>query len=164
VTGRQSWRLAVVSTVAIISVLAAGLAAVATQRVSHRHALDQAREGALAAATSGAETLLSYDYRHLDADISKAGALLTPGFRAKYDKTMDGGVKPLAVKYHARTSAAVTAAASVTTAMDRAVVLVFVAQTVTNNQLAAQRLDRSRNNVTLVRRDGRWLIADLSPV
>jgi Mce-associated membrane protein len=163
-TGRQPWRLAVVSTVAALSVLAAGLAALATQRVSHRHALDEAREGALAAATNGAATMLSYDYRHLTADIDKASALLTPRFRARYDKTMKDGVKPLAVKYHARTSAAVTAAASVSTATDRAVVLVFVAQTVSNSQLSADRLDRSRNNVTLVRRDGRWLIDDLSPV
>jgi len=164
VTGRQSWRLAVVSTVAVLSVFAAGLAAVATQRVSHRHALDRARDGALAAATSGAATVLSYDYRHLTADISKAGALLTPSFRARYAKTMNAGVKPLAEKYHARTTAAVTAAASVTTSTDRAVVLVFVAQTVSNSQLSADRLDRSRNNVTLVRRDGRWLIDNLSPV
>jgi len=164
VTRRQPLRLAVVTTVAVIAVLAAALAAVATQRVSHRHALDDARENALAAATSGVATVLSYDYRHLDRDFSRAEALLTARFRPEYDKTTASGVKPLAVKYRAHSSAVVTAAANVTTAVDRAVVLVFVAQTVSNSQLAQDRLDRSRINVTLLHRDGRWLIDRLAPI
>jgi hypothetical protein len=41
---------------------------------------------------------------------------------------------------------------------------VFVDQTVSNSQLAQDRLDRSRINVTLVHRDGRWLIDRLAPI
>jgi Mce-associated membrane protein len=46
----------------------------------------------------------------------------------------------------------------------RATVLVFVDQTVTNSQLKAPRLDRSRVEVTLVNSHGRWLINNLSPI
>jgi Mce-associated membrane protein len=41
-------------------------------------------------------------------------------------------------------------------------VLVFVNQTVTNSQLTAPRLDRSRIDVTLVRSNGHWLIDKLT--
>jgi Mce-associated membrane protein len=47
---------------------------------------------------------------------------------------------------------------------DRASVLLFVSQTVTNSQLAAPRLDRSRISVTLLRSGSRWLIDKLNPI
>jgi Mce-associated membrane protein len=164
VSARQQLRVAVVAAVSVLALLAAGLAAVATARVSHRHALDQARENAVAAATSGVATVLSYDFNHLDADFHKAEGLLTPRFRKEYDKTTAAGVKPLAAKYKARSSAQVSVAGSVSTSVDRVVVLVFVDQTVTNSQLAAPRLDRSRINVTLVKQGNRWLIDRLAPI
>jgi Mce-associated membrane protein len=153
-----------VATVSVLAVLAAALAAVAAARVSHRHALDRARENAVAAATSGVATVLSYDYRHLTADFQRAEGLLTSRFRKEYDRTTAAGVKPLAAKYQARSSAQVTVAGSVSTGVDRVVVLVFVDQTVTNSQLSAPRLDRSRINVTLVKQGNRWLIDRLAPI
>jgi Mce-associated membrane protein len=114
------------------------------------------------AASSGVATILSYDYRHLDADFASAERLLTPHFRKQYDDTTAKGVKPLAAKYKAISSADVSAAGVVDAGHDRAVVLVFVNQTVTNSQLAAPRLDRSRIDVTLVRSNGRWLIDKLT--
>jgi Mce-associated membrane protein len=164
VTPRQQIRLAVVASAAVLAVCAAALAAVVAVRVSHRHALDHARENASAAATSGVATVLSYDYRHLAGDFRHAETLLTARFRKQYDKTTAAGVEPLAQKYKARSSAQVTATGTITTAVDRAVVLVFVDQTVTNSQLAAPRLDRSRIDVTLVRQGDRWLIDGLSPI
>jgi len=161
---RQQVRLAVVAAVAVLAVCAGALAAVAATRVSHRHALDNARENAAAAATSGVATVLSYDYRHLASDFHRAEALLTDRFRKKYDETTAAAVKPLAAKYRARSSAQVSAAGTITASVDRVVVLVFVNQTVTNSQLTAPRLDRSRVNVTLVQQGGRWLIDRLSPI
>ena len=161
---RQQLRLAVVASVAVLAVCAAALAAVAATRIAHRHALDRARENAAAAATSGVATVLSYDYRHLANDFHRADSLLTAGFRKKYDKTTAAAVEPLAQKYQARSSAQVTAAGTITTSVDRVVVLVFVDQTVTNSQLTAPRLDRSRIEVTLVHQGARWLIDRLSPI
>ena len=157
-------RMAVVATVAVLAVLAAALAAVAAERASHGHALDRARENAVAAATSGAATVLSYDYRHLGADFKKAQAVATTKFRKQYDKTTAAVVKPLAPKYKVITSAQITAAGTVSVDVDRVVVLVFASQTVTNTQLSAPRLDRSRINVTMVRDGDRWLIDQMSPI
>jgi Mce-associated membrane protein len=163
-TQRQQVRVAVVTAVAGLAVLAAALAAVAAAKVSHRHALDRARENALAAATSSAATVLSYDYRHLATDFKKAENLLTPRFRKHYDETTAKAVEPLAAKYKAISSADITAAGTVSVGVDRVVVLVFVQQTATNSQLSAPRLDRSRVNVTMVRDGDRWLIDGMSPI
>jgi len=165
-TPRYAGRLMVVAVLATIAVAASALTAVAAVRISHRHAIDQARREATAAASSGVATVLSYDYRHLSNDFSDAEALLTPGFRKQYMKTTAAAVQPLAAKYRATSTAVVPpgAAGAVTVSPNRAVVLVFVDQTVTNSQLAAPRLDRARINVTLVRSGGRWLIDKLSPV
>jgi Mce-associated membrane protein len=164
VSPRQQVRLAVVASVAVLAVAAAALAAVAAARVSHRHAVDHARDNATAAATSGVATVLSYDYRHLASDFHRAESLLTARFRKQYDKTTAAGVEPLARKYQARSSAQVSAAGSITASANRVVVLVFVDQTVTNSQLSAPRLDRSRIDVTLLRQGDRWLIDRLSPI
>jgi len=161
---RQQVRFAVVTAVTVLAVLAAALAAVAAERVSHRHALDRARENAVGAATSGVATVLSYDYRHLPADFKKATGLLTAKFRKQYEKTTAAVVEPLAPKYKVITTAQVTAAGTVSIDVDRVVVLVFASQTTTNTQLSAPRLDRSRIDVTMVRDGDRWLIDAMSPI
>jgi len=119
----------------------------------------------VSAAASGVKVVLSYDYRHLDADFAAAERLLTPAFRKKYVDTTDKGVKPLAVKYKAITSAEVTGAGLVSTTRGRCDhVLVLVQQTVTNSQLAQPRLDRARIDVSMLRVNDHWLINDLNPV
>jgi Mce-associated membrane protein len=154
-----------IGVVTIFALLGAALAAVAAVRVSHRHALDSARDDALAAATTSVAKVLSYDYRHLGRDFQRAEAQLTPRFRRQYGKATANGVEPLAAKYRATSTAVVPegGAGAVSVSTDRVVVLVFVDQTVTNSQLSAPRLDRSRMNVTMVHQGGRWLIDALRP-
>jgi len=164
VTGSWPLRLAVAGTVAVLAVLTAALAAVAAVHLSDKHALKSARQDAMAAAQSGVPVVLSYDYRHLDSDFSRAEKLLTPRFRPEYVKTTVQGVKPAATKYKARSTAVVTAVGSVTNSADRAVVMVFVNQEASNTLLTAKRLDQSRINVALVRDGDRWLIDNLSPL
>jgi len=157
-------RRAAVAVLAVVAVLLAGLAAVAAARASHRTAVRTAGDAALAAASQQVETVLSYDYRHLRRDFARAQAVLTPRFRKQYDDLTVRAVEPLAGKVHAISSATVTAAGVVSAAEDRATVLVFVAQTSTNTQLQAPRLDRPRINVSMVRSGGRWLIDDMKPI
>jgi Mce-associated membrane protein len=164
VIGRRGLVAATTGLLVAVATSAAALAAVTTTRASHAHALDRARDQALAAAASGVPTVLSYDYQHLRQDFSRAEALLTPRFRKEYEATTAKQVEPLATKYKETSSAQVTAAGVVDTTADRAVVLVFVNQTVTNSNLSAPRLDRSRINVTLVRSGSRWLIDKLAPL
>ena len=148
--------------VAVVAATATALAGLVTSHVSSVNAVEHTRSDVVGAATSGVATILSYDYRHLDTDFASAERLLTPHFRKQYDDTTAKGVKPLAAKYKAISSADVSAAGVVEADSDRAVVLVFVNQTVTNSQLTAPRLDRSRIDVTLVRSNGRWLIDKLT--
>jgi Mce-associated membrane protein len=147
---------------AVLAAAATALAAVISVHVSTANAVEQTRTNAVSAATGGVATVLSYDYKHLDADFASAEKLLTPSFRKQYDDTTAKAVRPLAAKYRAISSADVSAAGVVDASSTRAVVLVFVNQTVTNSQLSAPRLDRSRIDVTLVRIHGRWLIDKLT--
>jgi Mce-associated membrane protein len=154
--------LAVVVVLAVVAAATVALAGLVAARVSSANAVDGTRGDVVGAATSGVATVLSYDYRHLDTDFARARGLLTPKFRKQYDDTTAKGVRPLAAKYKAISSADVSAAGVVEAGRDRAVVLVFVNQTVTNSQLTAPRLDRSRIKVSLVRSQGRWLIDKLT--
>ena len=162
-TGRTgSGGIAAVAVLAVLAVVTVALAGLVGARLSSANAVDSTRGDVVGAATSGVATVLSYDYRHLDTDFARAQGLLTPKFRKQYDDTTAKGVRPLATKYKAISSADVSAAGVVEAARDRAVVLVFVNQTVTNSQLSAPRLDRSRIKVSLVRSNGRWLIDKLT--
>jgi Mce-associated membrane protein len=147
---------------AVVAAVTVALAGWVVSRVSSVNAVDGTRADVVGAATSGVATVLSYDYRHLDTDFAHAQGLLTAKFRKQYDDTTAKGVRPLAAKYKAISSADVSAAGVVEAGRDRAVVLVFVNQTVTNSQLTAPRLDRSRIKVSLVRSNGRWLIDKLT--
>ena len=95
---------------------------------------------------------------------AKAEALLTPSFRKNYQTTTAKAVQPLAAKYKAVSTAQVSAAGVISANADRATVLVFVSQQVTNTQLSAPRLDRSRIQVELVHSHGEWLINKLTPL
>jgi Mce-associated membrane protein len=148
----------------VLAVVAAVLAALVGLKVSDRHTRDAASTAALSAASSGVATVLSYNYRSLDHDFAAAEALLTPSFRKAYVATTAKAVQPLAAKYKAVSTAQVSAAGVISASASRATVLVFVSQQVTNTQLSAPRLDRSRIQVELVHSHGNWLINKLSPI
>ena len=161
---RRAGALVAVIAAAVVVVLVAALAATAAMRTSHRSEVDAAGQDAVDAAISEVATVLSYDYRHLDQDFQLAESRLTPRFRKQYVATTAKGVEPLAAKYKAISTAAVTSAGLVSNDAKKATVLVFVAQTVTNSQLAQPRLDRSRINVRMARVGDRWLIDGLDPI
>lgn len=168
---RQVSNLVTPALAALVALLVVALAAVAAVRNSGRLAntsaglLDEGTiASALSAATTEVGTVLSYDYRHLDRDFTRAEAVMTPHFRKQYLDTTGKGVKPLAAKYKAISTAQVTSAGLVEGTRSRAVVLVFVSQTATNSQLTAPRLDRARIKATLVRGGSGWLIDNLEPV
>ena len=148
----------------VLAVVLVVLAALVGLRVSDRHARNSASTAALSAASSGVATVLSYNYRSLDHDFATAESLLTPAFRKAYVATTAKAVQPLAAKYQAVSTAQVSAAGVISASSSRAVVLVFVSQTVTNTQLSAPRLDRSRIQVELVHTHGSWLINKLTPL
>jgi Mce-associated membrane protein len=155
-----------VAVVALAVAVAVVLAVVVTG-LSHRTGGQGSTAAAAAAeraATTGAQTALSYDYRHLSADFAGAEKLMTPSFKADYINKTSHTVAAPAVKFHAVSVATVEGAGVGSMTSSSATVLVFVDQTVRNTQLSAPRLDRSRVQVSLVRSGGKWLINNLSPL
>jgi Mce-associated membrane protein len=165
-------RTAAVVVACAVAIATAALAALGALQVSRAVAAGpKAQQTApgetatvLQAATTGVQAVLSYDYRHLDADAAKAEPLLTANFRQQYDEELAKGVRPVATKYHAQSTAQVTAAGLTELTDSRALVLVFVNQVSTNSQRPQPRLDRPRIRVTLVRSGDHWLIDALNPL
>lgn len=146
----------------LAALLVAALAVTAVLVLQHRQhtAQQRAAEGALAAARTAAVTVLSYDYRHLDADFAAATALTTQPFTGEYERTTAKAVRPVAEKNQAVVSATVSAAGVVSAETDRVVVLAFVNQTTRSSRVERPQVDQNRVELTMVRADGgRWLVA-----
>ena len=147
----------------ILAVAAVALsvgAAMEVRAVRHDRAVVTARTASTAAARSAVQAVLSYDYRHLDSDFAAARKLLSPSFQKDYDQTTKA-VEPTAKQYHAVVTADVSAAGVRNVTPDSAVVLLFVNQTSTNTKHSAPRIDQSRVRVTMVHRNGTWLLDKL---
>ncbi|EFL31715.1 conserved hypothetical protein [Streptomyces viridochromogenes DSM 40736] len=128
---------------------------------------EKARTEALAAARKAAPIVLSYDYRHLDKDFSRARAHLTGDFRDEYGKTTKTVVAPTARKYRGTVKATVAApgsagapAASVVSASpDKVVVLLFINQATKSTQVSGSRLDLNRVRMTMNRTGEGWKVS-----
>lgn len=119
---------------------------------------DAGRREAVAAAESVAVTLTSYDHARLQEDFAAATANMTEAFRADYTTTTEV-FRQLIASLHAKATATILNVGLVSYGDGRAEVLVFVDQTVTNDNLKAPRIDRSRMRLTLEKHDGRWLVS-----
>jgi Mce-associated membrane protein len=156
---------AVPSVVAMLLAVVMVLLLVATGVVGYRvrtHAeAEQARTAALAAARAHVADLLSYDYRTLERDFARGRGVITGAFADDYRATTSEVVRPTAERYQAVVKADVVAASTVSAGPDRATVLLFVNQTTTSTRLDGPKVDLNRVRVTLVQRDGTWLVSDL---
>jgi Mce-associated membrane protein len=146
----------------LVALLVAALAVGGVLLVQQRDhdARQRAAEQALAAAQTAVVAVLSYDYRHLDADFAAAEALTAQPFTAEYQRTTAKAVRPVAVKNSAVVKASLSAAGVVRATADRVVVLAFVNQTTSSSRLQRPQVDQNRVELTMVRHDdGRWLVA-----
>lgn len=155
---RARWGVAALA-VCLVAVLAACVLAAVTTRAAGADV--RAGDSALAAAKTSAATILSYDYRHLDADFGQAAALTTGSFRTDYQATTAKAVKQLATQTQAVVVARVVAGGVVSSTADRATVLLFVNQTTTSNRLSAAKTDLNRVQLTMTRSGSRWLVSAL---
>lgn len=148
----------------LMSVLVLGLVAACAATgviLRSRVAYANGRSAATAAARLSAPLLLSYDYRHLDADEQRAKTVMTPTyFTQSYAPTFDKGVKPNAVEPQAVVSSQVLNAAPLTANNNTVAVLLFVDTLVQRKDLPTQRLDRSRLRLVMKSVNGGWLIDD----
>ncbi|MZF84210.1 hypothetical protein [Streptomyces sp. SID5643] len=156
-------------TLLLAVLLVAGLVALAALGRQYRDGrlTETARTEALTAARTAAPIVLSYDYRHLDKDFSRARAHLTGDFRDEYGKTTKTVVAPTAEKYRGVVKARVAApgsggapAASVVSASpDRVVVLLFVNQVTESTQVSGSRVDQNRVRMTMSRTGDQWKVS-----
>lgn len=147
---------------ALAVLLAAGAGYVAWQSAVLRQV--QAASGdTVRAATDGTVALLSYRPETVEQDLQAARSRLTGPFSDTYGSLTHDVVIPGAQQKQIAATATVPAAAAVSVSADRAVVLLFVNQTVTVGKDAPTN-SASSVRVGLEKVDGRWLISQFDPV
>lgn len=149
---------------ALVTVAALGVVLLSVQWRQDVRSDQAAREG-VDAATRLTPELLSYDFRTFDADAARIEAAGTGPFQEQNRAVLRGLVRPAALEGQAVAKATVSAAALVSSAPDRAVVLVFFTQTTTLNSLPGPRIENRSARVSLLRADdGRWLVTGFDAV
>jgi Mce-associated membrane protein len=123
---------------------------------------DAVRES-VRAATDGTIALLSYRPDTVQTDLETARGRLTGTFLDEYTKLTHDVVIPGAQQKQITAVATVPAAASTSATPSRAVVLLFIDQTVTVGKDAPTNT-ASTVRVTLDKVDNRWLISQFDPV
>src|SRR5947209_5226014 len=124
-----------------------------------------ARHDALAAATTAAHDVLSYDYRTLDRDVARAKAETTGAFAQQYAESATQLLSQ-AKQVKAIVQASVGLPGVVSAHRNTVVVLVFVDQA-SVKQLPGQkspstRIDQSRVRLTMTKVGNRWLVSALA--
>lgn len=164
---RTGWPFVVAGVLGAIVLVATVVAGVLGVRLAQADpndpsdSLSKTRSDALAAARSHAQEILSYDHRTLDADFAKAEESLTGTFKKDYARTTSTVVRPSAEQYKVVVKAEVTAASLVRASDHRVVALLFVDQTTTSTRLEGPKVDLNRVRMTLVEKDGNWLVSEL---
>jgi Mce-associated membrane protein len=149
------------SVVAVALVVAVVLLTLTRLSLNSENSLSSARTSALAAANSYAVDLASYSYKHLDQDFGKVLDESTPTFKQNFTQSSEA-LKTALNRYDASASANVVAAGLVSATTSRAVVLIFLSQTVDNTLQKNKPTTESRVEMTLLRSSGRWLIDQVS--
>lgn len=124
---------------------------------------ETARAESVQVAKDSTVAMLSYKPDTVQQQLNDARSLLTGEFEESYTGLINDVVIPGAKEKKISAVASVPAAASVSAEPDKAVVLVFVNQTVVVGQDAPTDT-ASSVRVTLEKIDGRWLISKFDPV
>lgn len=103
--------------------------------------------------------LASYDHTDVDANLAVVTAEATPDFAERYREVSEG-LRELLASGEGTSTGTVTHAAAESVDDERAVVLVFLDQEISNVTVPEGRVDSSRMVVTLVRDGDRWLLDD----
>ena len=143
---------------AVLVVLAVGAAGWLFWLDHRATATERARRDGLAAAISGAQTILSYDHRRIDADIAAASRLSTGQFRTDYADT-SRTLAPVAKQYKAVVKATVKASSVVRAEPARVVTLLFVDQATQSTRVQGTKVDLARVRVTVVKGGDGWRVA-----
>lgn len=150
--------VAALSGVLVLTMAAAGWLGLQVRSDNDR---EDARRAVVAAANGYAVDLTTYNFSRLEADFQKVLDNSTGTFRSEYTAA-SASLRELIAKFKATATGKVLDSAVVLSSdEDRAIVLLFVDQTVSNSNSREPRVDRSRMKMGLEKRDGRWLISAL---
>lgn len=152
------------SAAALLLAASATAAVLAVQHDNRVQAEQAARRQVLADVSTSLPSALGYDYQHLDRDLSRAVAGLTPRFATDYRKLFRTTIAPTATKYRGVVTAEVVGSGIESADRRHAQVLAFVDQTTTTRILPAPRVDSSRVRVKLIRVGGHWRIDAIDPL
>ena len=162
--GGFSWgRLAGFVILPVIALLLGAAAGFLKWEDNSRRDADTARTESVAAAKDSTVALLSYKPDTVEKDLGAARDRLTGNFLDAYTQLVNTVVIPGAKEKKISALATVPAAASVSAKPDRAVVLLFVDQTVTVGTDAPTQTTSSVR-VTLDKVGNRWLISGFDPI
>lgn len=152
------WR--VVSLVVLVLLVAgsgAWDASLASQESQTRNT-QSAENAAAAAATTDIEQILSYDYRDLSADLSRAIGDTTGEFNGQFTVLASQLITPTATQQHTITTATVPDVSVISATGNQVVVLVFVDQSTTDKTQTKAQKNVSQLKVTMENVGGRWLV------
>lgn len=157
----------ILAAIAVVLVAAIVLAGVLAVKLQHRVDVFEAGPDASAAAERALTSVLSYDYRHMEADRDRAAQFLTPSYRKQYVKNFDDlltkgpdGTPGPAEKTKAVVTADVLDTAVVDAEPDRVRVIVFVNQSSVKGD-ASPTLFQNRVVATMVHRGDSWLVDNI---
>jgi Mce-associated membrane protein len=144
----------VVAAVAAIAGLLAGTGVFGWQAWQARQ-IDHAGQEAQRTAVSYAQVLTSIDSNNVDENFKEVLDGATGEFKDMYSQSSIE-LRQLLIENKATAHGVVIDSAVQSVSKDRAVVLLFVDQSVANTKLPDPRIDRSRMKMTLEKVDGRW--------
>ncbi|WP_370946114.1 hypothetical protein AB5J62_00480 [Amycolatopsis sp. cg5] len=119
-----------------------------------------AGDAALATARSYAVTVTTYDFQNLDRNFADVLDGATGEFKDQYTGA-SGSLRQLIQEAKATARGTVVESGLKSATADRAEVLLFVDQSVTNAATKDPRVDRNRVLMTLEHHDSRWLVSSL---
>jgi Mce-associated membrane protein len=150
--------------VVLVAIAAIVLGALYVQQRLQQSSQAGLRSSALSAARADGVILSSYDYRNLTgpgSDWTKVEQASTPTFRKNFLST-SGALGKLLTQYNAVATGKVLNAGIQSLSGNRAVILLFIDQTVNNTvQKGPGTTQPLRSLLTLVHQNGKWLIDDL---
>lgn len=154
---RERSRTTIVLSAALILTLVAALVLGVMWWGARGDDLRGAERQAQQAAETYAVDLTTYDYSSLDRDFSWVVDGATASFAKEYaeaNKPLRDVIKTL----KARAIGTVTESAATASSADEVDVLMFVDQSIVNGTDDKKRTERNRVVMTMVERDGRWLV------
>ena len=122
-----------------------------------------ARDTVLRIARQDAVNFATYDYHHLDSDFALVSNASTGTFQNQFVQSTKA-LKKTFIQFKAVAKGTVQDAGIVQLSKNRAVVIVYVDQTVQNANRPQPSTGRFRFEVDLTRVGGKWLISNLAPV